>query len=406
MARFEDTFPPYRPFGSRTLRLQTPNLRGTDVAVLQAVYNLMLKTMNPPLGPMGPPITLDGIFGPATRQAVINIQSYFGISADGVAGTNTYFLFGQGVGANTTYGGPVFGSRTIVPGNSGGDVTVLQNRLNCFRYAGLLGHPATGTYDSPTGTAVLAFKSDAIANGQTGLLLNGNVGDGTFDAFWLYTFAGGRGIFTGRNGFDVVFIQVILRNLGFYSGRITGYYSTATRNAVIAFQRAAGISADGVVGQQTFYQIGLRNPVPAPRPLRLAWPAQSSPPSNSFTDCSVTLTPDIVPGGSFWIRQGPDSQATFIVSAIHMPSPDTFDPSFDRYWYTIQDVIERPMSLEFAALGFWTGVHEGTDVVLPIPPTAALSIAAGDDEGPKGPAVLSGSMADCQGASDAGGQLA
>lgn len=98
MARFEDTFPPYEAFGSRTLSLQSPNLRGTDVAVAQAVYNLMLTAMNPPEGPMGSPITVDGIFGPQTQGAVRNIQSYFGLSTDGIIGPNTYFVYGQGVG--------------------------------------------------------------------------------------------------------------------------------------------------------------------------------------------------------------------------------------------------------------------------------------------------------------------
>ena len=38
------------PFGSRNLNL---GAKGTDVAIVQAVYNLMLATTNPPLGPVG-----------------------------------------------------------------------------------------------------------------------------------------------------------------------------------------------------------------------------------------------------------------------------------------------------------------------------------------------------------------
>ena len=69
------------------------------------------------------------------------------------------------------------------------------------------------------------------------------MGSGTFDALWLYTFLGGRGISSGRNGFDVVFLQRILQLLGFYTGRITGYYDAATQTAVRAFQASAGILA-------------------------------------------------------------------------------------------------------------------------------------------------------------------
>lgn len=272
MAKFEETYPPYVRFGSRYLKLQSPFQRGSDVAILQSIYNLMLATMNPPQGPMGLPIPVTGIFGTATRAAVLNIQTYFGLTPDGVVGPQTGFVFGLGTGANVTYGGPVFGSRPLAEGMTGGDVTCLQNRLNCFRYAQALRYPADGQFGPRTQAAVKAFQGDANLNGDTGLHVTGQVDDATFDALFLYTFAGGRGIMTGRNGFDVVFVQVVLKNLGFYHGRITGYYNLATESAVKAFQAASRIVVDGVVGQKTFLQIGLRNPVPAPKPLGLAFP--------------------------------------------------------------------------------------------------------------------------------------
>ncbi len=176
MALFDDTFAPYVPFGSRNLSLGNS---GTDVAVVQAVYNLMLHTMNPPEGPMGSPIAITGTYNAATVQAVKNIQSYFGLSVDGIVGPNTYFVFGQGIGPYTTYGGPVYGSRQLEQGNSGGDVTILQNRLNCFRYARIIGGPATGTFNAATASAVLAFKQDAAFNGDTGFPDNAIAG------FWL-----------------------------------------------------------------------------------------------------------------------------------------------------------------------------------------------------------------------------
>jgi peptidoglycan hydrolase-like protein with peptidoglycan-binding domain len=272
MALFDEVFGPYVPFGSRVLRLTDPPLRGTDVAVLQAVYDVMLAAMQPPEGPMGPLIAIGGVYDRVTARAVRDVQAYFGLRPDGVAGPETYFVFGQGVARHVTYGGPRYGSRQLQSGAFGGDVTVLQNRLNTFRYASTLGHPADGSFGAATAAAVLAFKADAAANGDTGFPSNGIVGFGFYDASWIYTFAGGRGLFTGRNGFDVAFVQVLLKNLGFYHGAVTGYYDAATRAAVAAFQTASGIAADGVVGQQTFYQLGLKNAVPAPEPLGVAWP--------------------------------------------------------------------------------------------------------------------------------------
>lgn len=103
MALFDATFAPYHPFGSRTL---SAGDAGTDVAVIQSVYNLMIRTMNPPQGPLGAPVPVTGSFDTATVQAVKNIQSTFGLTANGVVAAATYFVFGQGVGPTPRMGVP------------------------------------------------------------------------------------------------------------------------------------------------------------------------------------------------------------------------------------------------------------------------------------------------------------
>lgn len=392
LALFETTFPPYVAFGSRLLRLQTPNLRGTDVAVLQAIYNLMLQVMNPPLGPMGSRIALDGIFGPQTRHAVLNIQSYFGLTVDGIAGPQTYFVFGQGVGPNTTYGGPVYGSRQLVQGMSGGDVRILQNRLNCFRYASFIGQPATGFFDAATAQAVLRFKHDAAANGDSGFLNNAIAGFGFYDASWLYTFAGGRGIFTGRNGFDVAFVQFMLMQLGFYGGPVHGYYDAATRTAVIAFQSAQGIVPDGVVGPVTFYNIGLRNPVPAPLLLPISWP--STPPAR--VDCCAVFTPPGVPltpeGGSLWLRQQ-GSAYQLVATAVNLPPPHDVNPTYIGYFLTLPDVV-LPMTQVSVPLGLWTEEFSSPSGA-PLPSSTIVSINPGFDTEHYGDPILLTTIGDC-----------
>ncbi len=399
MALFETTFPPYVPFGSRNLSLTSPPKRGTDVAVFQAVYNLMLRTMNPPSGPMGSPITVDGVFGSSSRQAAINIQSYFGLSADGIVGPNTFFVFGQG----NTYGGPPFGSRTLQQGMSGGDVTVLQNRLNLYRYASILGGPATGTFDSRTSSAAFAFKQDAIANGQTGLTANGVVGDGTFDALWLYTGAGGRGILTGRNGFDVVMIQVLLQRLGYYTGRITGYYDGATISAVRAFQAARGIGVDGEVGPATFHQFGIVNPFDAPQPLGLAWPTA---PVAQVSVCSIGLvsqTMDLHPYGSasLVINEAEGFESVNVVGNF-LPEPSTFGSSYGAYAFQIMApsgtvVAQGLMSAlpTAAATGDWAGAYSPGVSDIPKGLVQVLPTPTGSPSGPYGPVVLQGNLAGC-----------
>lgn len=399
MALFDSTFAPYVPFGSRTL---SRGASGTDVAVVQAVYNLMVDTMNPPLGPMGSTISINGTYDAATVQAVKNIQSYFGVTTDGVVGPVTYFIYGQGVGPHTTYGGPVYGSRQLAQGNSGGDVTILQNRLNCFRYSSLIGQPATGTFDSATAAAVLAFKRDAAANGDTGFPDNAIAGYGYYDATWIYTVAGGRAIFTGRNGFDVVFLQVILQDLGYYSGRITGYYDAATKRAVEAFQSAQGIRVDGVVGPVTFYQIGQNNPVAAPKPLRTIWPVVTP----TISTCCVGLTPRTSDVESFGlaalVTRG--SVHSYEILGNLLPAPSTYGSQYGQYFFNVYDqsgghligqfMTELPNTTTPSGRSDWGGSSTGGATPVKGRITVVPTVT-GSSSGPFGPVVLQGNLADC-----------
>ncbi|MGN1162488.1 MAG: spore cortex-lytic enzyme [Christensenellales bacterium] len=52
-------------------------------------------------------------------------------------------------------------------------------------------------------------------------------------------------------------IQQKLKDLGYYSGAVDGIYGNATRSAVIAFQKANGLVADGIAGPKTIAALGL-----------------------------------------------------------------------------------------------------------------------------------------------------
>ncbi len=53
-------------------------------------------------------------------------------------------------------------------------------------------------------------------------------------------------------------LQYLLRNQGFYKGTPNGRFSLATERAVKAFQRAKGLTADGIVGAQTWTKLLVR----------------------------------------------------------------------------------------------------------------------------------------------------
>ncbi|MGN1421630.1 MAG: spore cortex-lytic enzyme [Eubacterium sp.] len=61
----------------------------------------------------------------------------------------------------------------------------------------------------------------------------------------------------GSTGSEVKSIQQKLASLGYYNGSIDGVYGNATKNAVVAFQRNCGITADGICGKTTLLYLGL-----------------------------------------------------------------------------------------------------------------------------------------------------
>ncbi len=61
----------------------------------------------------------------------------------------------------------------------------------------------------------------------------------------------------GSRGTEVRNIQQRLKDWGYYNGSVDGIYGTATRNAVIKFQKKHGITADGICGPKTLSLIGL-----------------------------------------------------------------------------------------------------------------------------------------------------
>jgi peptidoglycan hydrolase-like protein with peptidoglycan-binding domain len=55
----------------------------------------------------------------------------------------------------------------------------------------------------------------------------------------------------GMQSDDVMHLQTVLSQIGFFSGTATGYYGALTTNAVVQFQAAHGLSQLGVVGPAT-----------------------------------------------------------------------------------------------------------------------------------------------------------
>jgi len=191
---------------------------------------------------------ITGYYGSITKDAVIKFQAQKGLTRDGIVGPNTWnALFGTGTASRGSTGN----HSTLRQGSRGDEVRLLQQLLkNKGYYKGSI----DGIFGSGTRNAVVQFQRAA------GLSADGIVGTKTWSAL------GGNGTSTSRGsssgdisgllkkgsrGAAVSELQTKLKEKGFYSGSIDGIFGSGTENAVKAFQRASGLTADGIAGPKT-----------------------------------------------------------------------------------------------------------------------------------------------------------
>lgn len=150
---------------------------------------------------------------------------------------------------------------TLRKGSKGSEVTRLQNALKALGYYSL---KVDGVYGKGTMAAVKAYqkaaglKTDGIAGPQTqgklyadGAATAQETAPAAASATPAATQASPDKLKLGDSGEAVTQLQNRLWYLGFYTGSRSGSFDTATRSAVQAFQRAKGLSRDGVAGKKT-----------------------------------------------------------------------------------------------------------------------------------------------------------
>lgn len=61
----------------------------------------------------------------------------------------------------------------------------------------------------------------------------------------------------GSQGSEVKQVQTKLRDLGYYKGSIDSVFGSQTKAALLSFQRAKGLTADGIAGPKTLKALGI-----------------------------------------------------------------------------------------------------------------------------------------------------
>ena len=218
----------------------------------------------------------DGDFGDATEAAVRAFQARNGLTADGKAGTNTLnklYSSSAKKAASTPTATPKRTATakptarpTATPdvddldyylqqGSSGAKVRTLQNRLIEL---GWLEGTADGSYSHATEYAVKAFQAR-----YSSLWVDGVAGPDTLKTLYgagaatSKTPAASLGITLeqGDENDAVKAMQKRLKELGFYKATADGEFGSTTKAAVIAFQKANGISATGVATKATLNKL-------------------------------------------------------------------------------------------------------------------------------------------------------
>jgi len=248
--------------------------------------------------------TVDGEYGSGTTNAVKAFQDVNGLKADGVAGEQTqdklYSYYAVPKPADYATAAPnnnnnnnnrptstpratatpnLSKARFLKVGMSGSDVKQVQSRLIALGY---LSGTADSSYGGATEYAVIAFQKkagewdDGIAGPSTqAKLFASNAPKASSTASSI-----GTSLKEGMNGSEVRALQKRLKDLGYLSGTADGDFGAGTKNAVIAFQKNAGITADGIAGTATLNKLYASDA-----------PTSTGTPSNPGSGGSATATP-------------------------------------------------------------------------------------------------------------------
>ena len=103
-----------------------------------------------------------------------------------------------------------------------------------------------------------------------------------------------RSLNVGKEGQDVYWLQMKLKEMGFYKGTVTGQYREGTEKAVAAYQRSRGLGADGVAGKYTlntlYNEVRQANATATPAPAPTLTPSPL--PTRELSQTPVPAAPE------------------------------------------------------------------------------------------------------------------
>ena len=239
---------------------------GSEVSAIQTA----LKKLNLYSG------DITGHYGALTEKAVRTFQKKYKLEVDGLAGESTRSKLYQVAGtsgvsdseitqlasssssSSSSSGKSSSSDGMLKMGDKSEDVRTLQQNLKLLGY---YKGSITGSYGKLTKEAVAKFQrankltADGIAGTKTLEAVRKKVlGSGSTTGV-SESVSTSTQLMSGSKGDDVKKLQNMLKTLGYFTGNATGNYGELTKSAVIAFQKAKGLTADGIAGSKTIAAI-------------------------------------------------------------------------------------------------------------------------------------------------------
>ena len=229
--------------------------------------------------------TISGHFGSKTEAAVMSFQKANGLSADGIAGSKTLAKIATALGnssssssssnsSSSNSSSSSASSSLLKQGTKSEAVRTLQQNLKTLGY---YTGSVTGNFGSLTKEAVYSFQkanglsADGVAGEKTlsaiSSKLKGGSSSGSSSSSSSSSNSNSSSASTssllntsitlqqGTKSDEVLKLQNMLTSLGFYTGNKTGNFGEKTADAVIAYQKSKGLTADGIAGKKTLAAI-------------------------------------------------------------------------------------------------------------------------------------------------------
>ncbi len=191
------------------------------------------------------PGAIDGIMGPATREAIVAAQTFYKIEADGIVGSGTLAAL-----QSDTYES---GSAQQIPTDyktESKSSDAVKNVQQLLSDRGFYGGAIDGIKGPMTQEAII------LAQKTYGLIPDGVAGSLTIAALEADTNIPQVKVAETQPSSNVSDNsikqgQILLSNLGFYDGAIDGIQGSRTTAAIKKAQAFYGLTVDGVLGSQT-----------------------------------------------------------------------------------------------------------------------------------------------------------